>query len=400
MRSFLFLSPMRVLFSLLLLAATAPAFAQRHVGEVEILADRNATSIRINGSPAELVSLACVAFDAHGAYRRVAEGAAYDFTFTQRGPTQVRVEITRGGTGLPVYSTEVTGANARQALLHAADVAVERTSKLSGFFAGKLAFISNRGNGMEIMTSDLFGSEVVGWPGVSRQIITPRWAPDGRRLIFTSYRNGFPDIYLLDLATRVPTLFVSVRGTNTGGRFSPEGNRVAMVLSGEGNSEIYVSNAQGKMISRLTRSAAVKAGPCWSPDGTRLVFTCEPGPQLYVMAAAVGSSPQRLPTNISRYCAEPDWCRWDPNKLAFTMAVGRGFQIAIYDFTTRTARQVSHAPLDAIEPCWLADGRHLIYTAREANRRSLWLLDTETGKATRISSPTLGEVSQASYWIQ
>ncbi len=391
---------MRVLFSLLWLAAPATAFAQRHVGEVEILADRNATSIRINGSPAELVSLACVAFDAHGAYRRVAEGAAYDFTFTQVGPAQVRVAITRGGTGLPVYSTEVTGTSARRALLRAADVAVERTSKLRGFFAGKLAFISNRGNGMEIMTSDLFGSEVVGWPGVSRQIIMPRWSPDGRRLIFTSYRNGFPDIYLLDLATRVPTLFVSVRGTNTGGRFSPEGSRVAMVLSGEGNSEIYVSNAQGKMISRLTRSAAVKAGPCWSPDGTRLVFTSEPGPQLYVMAAAVGAPPQRLPTIISRYCAEPDWCRGDPNKLAFTMGVGRGFQIAIYDFTTRTARQVSRAPLDAIEPCWLADGRHLIYTAREANRRSLWLLDTETGKATRISSPALGEVSQASYWIQ
>ncbi len=391
---------MRVLLSLLLLAATVPAFAQRYGGEVDILADRNATSIRISGSPAELVNLACVAFDAHGAYRRVAEGAAYEFTFTQVGAAQVRVEIARGGAGQPAYSADVTGTSARNALLRAADVAVERTSKLRGFFAGKLAFISNRGDGMEIMTADLFGSEVVRWPGVSRQIITPRWSPDGRRLIFTSYRNGFPDIYLLDLATRVPALFVSVRGTNTGGRFSPDGGRVAMVLSGEGNSEIYVSNAQGKMISRLTRSAAVKAGPSWSPDGTRLVFTSDPGPQLYVMAAAVGAPLQRLPTNISRYCAEPDWCRWDADKLAFTMAVGRGYQIAVYNFSTRQAVQVSAAPLDAIEPCWLADGRHLIYTARQANQRSLWILDTETGKATRISSPALGQVSQASYWIQ
>jgi TolB protein len=390
---------MRAFLLSLLLPVTA-AFAQQHVGTVDISADRNSTPIRISGEPADLVSLARVAFDVHGAYRRVAEGAAYDFNFTQVGPAQVRVEIARGGTGEPVYSEVVTGSGARNALLRAADVAVERTSKLRGFFAGKLAFISNRGNGMEIMTSDLFGSEVVGWPGVSRQIITPRWSPDGGRLIFTSFRNGFPDIYVLDLATRIPALFVSVRGTNTGGRFSPEGSRVAMVLSGEGNSEIYVSNAQGKMISRLTRSLAVKAGPCWSPDGTRLVFTSEPGPQLYVMAAAVGAPPQRLPTNISRYCAEPDWCRWDANKLAFTMGVGRGFQVAVYDFSTRQARQVSHAPLDAIEPCWLADGRHLIYTSREANRRSLWILDTETGKATRISSPALGEVSQASYWIR
>ncbi|HTX65253.1 MAG TPA: biopolymer transporter Tol, partial [Opitutaceae bacterium] len=243
---------MRASLLFLLLPVTA-ALAQVHVGTVEITADRNSTPIRISGEPAELVNLARVAFDTDGAFRRVAEGEAYDFVFTQAGPAQVRLEILRGAGREPVYSEEVSGSGARNALLRAADVAVERTSHLRGFFAGKLAFISERGNGMEIMTSDLFGSEVVGWPGVSRQIVTPRWSPDGGRLIFTSYRNGFPDIYLLDLATRVPATFVSVRGTNTGGRFSPEGSRVAMVLSGEGSSELYVSNAQGKMISRLTR---------------------------------------------------------------------------------------------------------------------------------------------------
>ena len=153
------------------------------------------------------------------------------------------------------------------------------------------------------------------------------------------------------------------------------------------------------MISRLTRSSYVKAGPAWSPDGTRLVYTSEPGPQLYLMPAAVGAQPQRLATNISRYCAEPDWCRWDPGKLAFTAAIGGGYQIAVYDFATRSARQVSHAPLDAVEPCWLADGRHLIYTARQANQRSLWILDTETEKARRISPSSLGQCSQASYWF-
>jgi TolB protein len=378
---------------------TATAFGQLKVGEVIISADRNATPIRVTGSPAELVSLARIAFGSHGAYRVASADAAYDFNFTQVGPAQVRVEITRGVTGLAAFSEVVTGTSARNALLRAADAAVAHTSKLRGFFAGKIAFISDRGNGMEIMTSDLFGGEVTVWPGVSRQIITPRWSPDGRRLIFTSFRNGFPDIYVLNLATRVPALFVSVQGTNTGGRYSPDGGRVAMVLSGEGTSEIYVSNAQGKMISRLTRYPAVKAGPCWSPDGTRLVFTSEPGPQLYVMPAAVGAQPQRLPTNVSRYCAEPDWCRWDADKLAFTMGVGRGFQVAVYNFSTRQAKQVSAARLDGIEPCWLADGRHLIYTAREANHRSLVLLDTETGRTTRISPQAVGSASQASYWM-
>jgi TolB protein len=394
----------RLLFLLLLPfagAVSALADSAAHTGDVAIAADRNVMSVKVTASSPELDSLARRAFSVHGAYRLVTGDAAYDFKFTLLGPAQVRVDITRGSAGLPVFSETVEGTSARNALLRAADVAVVHTSKQGrGFFAGKLAFISDRGAGMEIMTSDLFGGEVVGWPGVSRQILSPRWSPDGRQLIFTSFRNGFPDIYVLDLATRTPKLLISVQGTNTGGRFSPDGGRIAMVLSGEGNSEIYVSNAQGRAISRLTRNPMVKAGPCWSPDGTRLVFTSEPGPQLNVMAAAAGATPQRIASGISRYCAEADWCRWDPSKIAFTVAEGRGYQIAVYDFSTGRAETVSQAPLDAIEPCWLADGRHLIYTAREANQRRLILLDTETKRATPISPMALDKCSQASYWIQ
>jgi TolB protein len=393
------------LFSLCLLpfAGALPALADSaaHSGDVVISADRNVMSVKVTASTPELENLARRAFSAHGAYRLVSGDGAYDFDFTLVAPTQVRVDIKRGSAGLPVFSETVGGLSARNALLRAADVAVVHTCKQGrGFFAGKLAFVNDRGSGMEIMTSDLFGGEVTGWPGVSRQIISPRWSPDGRQLIFTSYRGGFPDIYVLDLASRTPKLLVSVQGTNTGGHFSPDGGRIAMVLSGEGNSEIYVSNSQGRMISRLTRNPMVKAGPCWSPDGTRLVFTSEPGPQLYVMPASVGASPQRIASGLSRYCAEPDWCRWDPTKIAFTAAVGRGYQIGVYDFSSGHAEIVSQAALDAIEPCWLADGRHLIYTARESGRRRLVILDTETRRATPISRADLGECSQASYWIQ
>ncbi len=390
---------MRSAFLFVLLAFTTAAFADQNVGTVELPADLRSVPISIDGSPADLARLARVAFDTDGAYRRVADGATYRFTFTQVAPAQVQVTIARGGSGATVYSEVVSGTSARNALLRAADVAVAHTSRLRGYFAGKIAFISNRGGSMEIMTSDLFGGDVVGWPGLGRQLLGPHWSPDGRKLIFTSYRDGFPDIYVLDLATHVPTLFASFRGTNTGGRYSPDGSRVAMVLTGAGNAEIYVSNAEGRMITRLTHSSMVKASPCWSPDGREIAFASEPGPQIYVMRAVPGAPARRITREVSYYCAEPDWCRWDATKLAFTLAVGRGYQIGVYDFSTGRAEQVSHAAFDAIEPCWLADGRHLIYTERSANRRSLWILDTVTRRQTRISPAALGECSQATYWI-
>ena len=172
-----------------------------------------------------------------------------------------------------------------------------------------------------------------------------------------------------------------------------------MILSGEGNPEVYVGNPQGRQIRRLTNNQAVEASPAWSPDGNRLVFTSDTiatgRPQLYVMSAA-GGAMTRLVTGFN-YCAEPDWSAANPNKIAFTAAQGRGFQVAVYDMASGKGAVVTKAPTDAIEPVWMADGRHLICTYRAANTRSLWLVDTESGKATRLSPTSLGNASGAAY---
>lgn len=375
------------------LAAQSP----RDIGDVTVTMAAATIPITVSSSSADLDRLANFAFAAHGAYRRVASGAQVTARFTPVGETQVRVEVARGAS--PVADEVVGGTTLRNALWRAADVAVRVTSGRPGFFASKLAFISERSGKPEVYTGDLFFGEVRQWTFDRTQAMTPRWSPDGSKIIYTSYfRTGFPDIFLIDMNTRQRSNFVSFKGTNSGGRFSPDGSRVAMVLSGEGNPEIYVSNAQGRQVSRLTRTAAVEASPVFSPDGSLIVFTSDSagGPQLYVMSASGGGA-SRLPTNISRYCAEPDWSKGDPTKLAFTMRIGRGFQIGVFDMQTRAvAKQVSKAPADAVEPTWLADGRHLLYTARAANSRSIWILDTESGRATRLSGNELGMVSQAS----
>jgi len=377
------------------LALISSAFGQRDMGVVDVQAESKAVPITISGSP-EVKGLADLAFETHGGFRRVASGGVFALNFTTAGANQVTVTISRGGS--PVHTQTVSGTSTRNALLRAADVAVRRLSGLPGYFAGKLAFVAERGGQQTIMTGDLFFGEVQSHPVQGKRIVGPRWSPDGGKIIFTSYRTGFPDIYALDLRARTLSTLVSLKGTNSGGRLSPDGTRLAMVLSGEGNPEIYVGNAEGRQIRRLTKNQAVEASPAWSPDGTRLVFTSDAagGPQLYIISAA-GGSMQRLPTNVSRYCAEPDWSHADANKIVFTAAVNRGYQVAVYDLGTREGKIVSKAPTDAVEPVWLADGRHVVCTFRSANARSLWIVDTETGKATRISPTALGNAWNASY---
>jgi TolB protein len=386
---------------LLGLALTTSLFAQRDIGTVTVNADTQTTAISLSSPSPELQNLALKAFGAHGRYRTVASGGAFTLTFAPAGATQVSVTITKGSAGTPVHSETVSGTSLRNALLRAADVAVTKTSGLPGFFAGRLAFVGESTGKTEIYTSDLFFGEAQRWTSDGKQIMSPRWVPGGSKIVFTSYRTSFPDIYVLELDKRRITLLASFKGTNSGGSFSPDGSRVAMVLSGEGNPEVYVGNAQGRQIRRLTNTPAVEASPTWSPDGSRLLFVSDSagGPQLYVMPASGGAA-TRLATNISGYCAEPDWSDANPNKIVFTARMGSGYQTAVFDLAARASKIVTKAPTDALEPVWMADGRHIICTYRAANTRSLWLVDTESGRATRLSPTSLGNASGAAYLAQ
>jgi TolB protein len=382
----------RFLFVLIL---AVPAFAQLDIGTVDVKAGSDAIPVTVTANSAELQNLAATAFDAHGRFRRVASGGSFAISFAGSG-NQATVTVTRNGS--EVLNQTASGNSPRNALLKAADLAVTKITGLRGWFAGKLAFVGERTGKTEIYTSDLFFGELMKWTGDGKQVLSPRWAPDGSRVVYTSYRTNFPDIYAVDLNARRVSLLASFKGTNSGGRFSPDGSRMAMVLSGAGNPEVYLGNAQARQLKRLTNNQAVEASPTFSPDGSRILYVSDAagGPQLFTMPVS-GGAPTRVATKISGYCAEPDWSAGDPNKIAFTARMGSGYQIAVYDMKAGASKVVSKAPTDAIEAAWLADGRHLICTFRAANTRSLYIVDTESGKATRLSPTAFGNASSAGY---
>lgn len=384
---------------LVVIAVTASALAQRKIGDVRVDVDANTIPVRVSANTAELQTLALTAFDAHGRYKRVGSGHAYDIKFTAVSPTQVRVDITRGAAATPVASEVANGNTARHALLRAADIAVQKTNGMNqrGFFTARLAFIVQRSGRNEVYVSDLFLGEAKRLSTESAPVLSPRWAPDGSRVIYTSYhRTGAPDIYLHDPVSGRKDTFASFRGTNSGARFSPNGQQVAMILSGEGTPEVYVSNAQGRNVVRKTRSEFAKSSPCWSPDGSQIIFAMEPGPQLHVISAA-GGVPRRMSVGFS-YAAEPDWSRTNPNKIAFTARVGTRYQIGVFDTAAGKGQIVSKADFDGVEPNWLADGRHIVYTARDRTSSVICILDSETGKSTRIS-PLDSSALQAGVWL-
>ena len=61
--------------------------------------------------------------------------------------------------------------------------------------------------------------------------LSPSWSPDGRYIVYTSYKSGDPDLYKYDLKTGKETRnYAGYRGIDSGGQFDVDGKTVVFLV--------------------------------------------------------------------------------------------------------------------------------------------------------------------------
>ena len=376
------------------------AFGQRDLGVYEVNVQRDVIPVVVRSQDGKALKILETAFSVHGRYQVAGSMQKASFA-VQVDPVGLNHSTLKIFSGIPErlqFSTQVQGESRRNSVLKAIDLAIWKTSGMQGFFGGKIAYVGEVGRGMEIYYRDFLFGEGKRLTSHGVEAVRPRWSPSGDYIVYTSYLSGFPNIRLLDLRGQRSEVIVDFKGTNTSARYSPDGSRMAMVLTGPGNADIYVGSNLAKGLKRVFNSDGLEATPCWSRDGRELIFASDRngGLALY-RGSASGGRFSHIPTQISGYCAEPDWNHVDPDLIAFTVGVNDRFQIATYRFSTRKSEFLTNERGDAIQPCWLNDGRHLLYTSRNGSDERIVLFDTISKRRSVLSPANLGKVSQASF---
>ncbi|MEK6586194.1 MAG: hypothetical protein AABZ24_07595, partial [Nitrospirota bacterium] len=189
-----------------------------------------------------------------------------------------------------------------------ADELVFRYTGEPGIARTKIAYVSELGTARELFVMDYDGYDPRQLTADGFLNLMPRWSPDRRFLVFTTYRNrNTQDIDMIELATGKRWTLVAQGGLNITPVFSPDGNSLAYSSSHEGNAELYRLDMKTKAVQRLTTHAAGDLSPSWAPSGRELVFTSDRsgGPQIFLMSAD-GSNVRRL-TFEGDYNAAPAW---------------------------------------------------------------------------------------------
>jgi TolB protein len=258
-----------------------------------------------------------------------------------------------------------------------------------GPFTGKIAFVSNRTGNKEIYLMDYDGSNVQRLTRNGSINLNPDFSPNGREIIYTSYKRKNPNLYRRELFTGTEALISARPGVNITGAYSPDGKRIALTMSKEGNSEIYLIDTTGRQLARLTNNQAIDVSPAWSPDGSHIAFTSDRlgRPQVFVMKAD-GGDLHRLTTS-GAYNDRP---RWSPkgDRILYCRMEGNGFHIyAINPDGSGDTRLTSEGSNE--HPRWSPDGRFITFSSKRGGKEAIYLMRADGSGQIKVSRGNTGD---------
>jgi Tol biopolymer transport system component len=207
----------------------------------------------------------------------------------------------------------------------------------------KIALVpsSSGQHGIFVMNSDTTGGRLL-TPDATAQLRPSSWSPDGRKILFLSYRREDSEIMNKYC---IPSHF-----------------------------PLYIMDAGGSSQKRLL-DFPVRAFS-WSPDGRKLLFvsafedpakddldvqrgTRAPLSAVYVLDLAAGT-PRRL-TDFAQICS----ASWSPNGGLIAISYGSNETADIYvvSLDGKVARHVTQSATMDLQPSWSPDGKTIVYLA-------------------------------------
>lgn len=202
----------------------------------------------------------------------------------------------------------------------------------------------------------------------------------GARIVFTSSRDGFMQIYTMNSDGTGQTRLTSDGSNNENPRWSADGAKVLFQSDrdspGSGLRDIYVMNADGSGQFRLTTDTNDDCNATWSADGSKIVFQSFRNSLSYqVYAMNADGSGQVNISNSASNDTQPSWSS-DSAKIVFASDRDQPGFPSIYVMNSNGSNQIrltwSSTGCWDEQPIWSPDRTKILFTSTRDSATETW----------------------------
>jgi len=175
-----------------------------------------------------------------------------------------------------------------------------------------MLFAATADGWLQLMVAGIDGSGMRRISNVQKIEVSPRVNPKtGSDLLFISGRSGHQQLWRMNLDGTDKEMLTSGVGDVANPSWSPDGHHIAFCWTRgyePGNFNIFVMDIADKVPVQLTSNSGRNENPWWAPDGVHLVFSSMRGrvTQLYTMLAD-GTNVRQLTTQGNNF--QPVWAK-------------------------------------------------------------------------------------------
>ena len=228
----------------------------------------------------------------------------------------------------------------------------------------------------------------------------PDWSPDGRWVIYSSYRNDAMELWILDLASGSAKPLLANGAVNVEPRFSPDGLRIVFV-STLYNKRFHIFTAdisEGKLanLQRLTGEHKSdlpryyysaydhEINPLWTRDGRNILYvsnrghiygtggfwitpsTAAPGTDI-----AAGAAAHEVHYEETNWKARPDLSP-DGSRMVYSSYLGRSWNnLWVMPAAGGDAFPIAYGDWDQTYPRWSPDGKHIAFISNKSGNTDI-----------------------------
>jgi Tol biopolymer transport system component len=229
-------------------------------------------------------------------------------------------------------------------------------------------------------------------PGEQGRDEQPSWSTDGRKIVFTSWRTGNAQIYVMNADGSNQTRLTTDGGTQWRAAWSPDDSKILYT----NDSVIYVMQADGSDQKQLIEGDGIY--PSWSPDNTIAFPSWRGGnSQIYVVDIQWECNTD-IPSvctyqlfdeiNLSKnpnYNWNPSWSP-DSSKITFTSDPDDNMDIFVMDADGSNRINLSNNWSREDDPSWSPDGSAIAFKSNRDDNHQIYVMNADGSNQTNLSN--------------